>query len=72
MSKTTRLKTTDVMKTFRILLATCIQQHGQNGSLVLTRAALEAAGSGELRVTDRPDGAIVLEITKASRMIRPH
>jgi hypothetical protein len=71
-SKPTRLKTSDVLKTFRVLLATCVKLHGHNGALVLTRAAMEAAGDGTLKVTDRPDGAIVLEIRKASRMIRAH
>lgn len=51
-----------VIATFRTLLAACIQRYGLRGKLVLTPAALLAAGSGTLRVTDQPDGTIVLEI----------
>lgn len=72
MSKPTRLQDKDVIKTFRVLLATCIQQYGKFGTLTLSRAALEAAGDGTLSVTDKPDGSIVLKIKHARAMILRH
>lgn len=51
-----------VIATFRVILAACVQRYGLRGKLVLTPTALAAAGSGTLRVTDQPDGTIVLEI----------
>ena len=68
----TRLKTSDVIATFRVILATCVQQYGKMGELTLTRAQMEAAGSGTLSVTDLPDGSVVLKIKGASGLIRKH
>lgn len=72
MSKPTRLKVEDVIATFRVLLATCVQQYGKVGSLTLSRQALEAAGTGSLKVEDHPDGSITLTIRQARGLIRPH
>lgn len=54
----------DVIKTFRVLLAACVKKQGVLNKLVLSRADLERAGEGKLKVEQRPDGSIKLSIEK--------
>lgn len=66
---TVRLSDKDVIATFRVLLATCVQQYGVLDRLVLTREQLEAAGTGALKVEDKKDGSIVLKVTRNRKLI---
>lgn len=60
------LEDADVIKTFRVLLAACVKKQGVMNKLVLSRADLERAGAGKLKVEQRPDGFIKLSIEKSS------
>ena len=70
--KSRQLAEQDVIRTFRILLATCIQHYGTLGTLVLTARQLEAASEGTLSVADRPDGSIVLKIKGGKKQLLPN
>jgi len=59
------LEEADVIKTFRNLLAACVKKQGLLNKLVLSRADLELAGEGKLKVEQRPDGSIRLSIEKS-------
>lgn len=69
MTKAKELNDRDVIATFRVILAACVQQYGVLNTLILTRKEMEAAGVGTLSVTDRPDGSIVLKVKGAKALI---
>jgi len=60
-----KLEEAEVIQTFRVLLAACVKKQGLLNKLVLSRADLERAGEGKLKVEQRPDGSIKLSIEKS-------
>lgn len=59
-----KLEEAEVIQTMRLLLAACVKKQGLLNKLVLSRADLERAATGKLKVEQRADGSIRLSIEK--------